>query len=268
MSIKTVSWERLEAYRLRSFHLLPKLRIKTESQALDFINQTGFLLLWTSREQLDLPSLSAAYPPARNDEGWWYWKQTLPEKQACYYAKVLQGKGTFISWEYFPYFYACYRQEQELSEPARRMLKIISGQGPLLTKELRLAFGEPDPKNTRRMKQALVELQRNFLLCPIGGDTKGWSQHRWELVARWVNKKYLKEAAALSPVAAGAGLIERLLQTVGVANLAEICWLFSWKRQSADGFLQNVPDLMEVELADLEGKFLSLQALRQDLAFE
>jgi hypothetical protein len=266
MAKRVISWERLEDYRRRNFRLLPRLRLGKEDQALEFINQTGFLLLWTPGTQLDLPSLSAAYRPGKTVEDWWYWKQTLPERKACFYGKILQGKGTFISWEYFPCFYACYRQDQELSEPAHRILEIISRQGPLMTKELRLAYGLPDPKNTRRMKQSLEELQRNFLLCPAGGDTKGWSQHRWELVTRWVEKKYLKKAAALSPVAAGAGLIERFLQTVGVANLAEICWLFSWKRPQAVAFLSQVPDLSEVALEGLEGQFLSLTTLIKTLS--
>jgi len=270
MPNRKVSLASLEAYRSRTFHLLPELRVGTEKEALDFIGEAGFALLWVSGEQLNLPSLSGAYPPKRKDWGWWNWKQTLPEKKACYYAKILRHKGTFISWDFFPCFYAVYAARRSYQEEWRaglldrvhkRLLEILTGAGPMMMKELRLAYGPPGKENTRRVLRALQELQKAFRVCPSGGDTEGWSHHRWDLVERWVPAAYLRKGRALDPQKAGAAIIARFLEVAGVASVGEICWLFSWSRETAEGFLGLVKGLVEVEIEGIKGKFLTRKGL-------
>jgi len=264
----------LEAYRARSFRLLSGLRVSSEEQALDFIRQAGFLFFWVSGEQLNLPSLSGAYPPRRKDWAWWDWKQTLPEKKACYYAKILRHKGTFLSWDIFPCFYAVYANrlpyEEEwqaglLDRTHKRLLDILAEQGPLMSRELRLAYAPPGKENTRRVKRALEELQAVFRICPSGGDTEGWTHHRWELVERWVPPAYLRKGRAMEPEKAGAAIIARFLRTIGVSTPGEICWLFSWGRRQTEDFLRLVHGLTEVEIENLRGRFLSLSSVLRQL---
>jgi len=153
-----ITFEQLETLRARNFRLLPELRISTDEEALQFIREVGFALLWVSKDQFLVPSLSNAYATGREGWGWWEWKQVLPEKKACYYAKVLRHKGTFVSWEYFPYFYAVFANQRSYEEEwqdgllnpvQKRVLDILSKQGPLMTRELRLAYGPPGKINTR-----------------------------------------------------------------------------------------------------------------------
>jgi hypothetical protein len=277
MRKEQISLESLEAYRSRTFHLLPSLRIGTEKKALDFIREAGFLLLWVSKEQLSLPSLSGAYSPGGEDWGWWEWKQTLPEKKACFYAKILRRKGTFISWEMFPCFYAVYGSRASHAEEWRaglldraqkRVLDILEHEGPLMMKELRLAFGPPSKDNTRKVKRALEELQKVFRVCSSGGDTEGWSHHRWDLVERWVPARFLRKGRSMEAEKAGAAIITRYLRTTGAADLAEICWLFSWSRQTAEEFLQSVPGLMKIEIAGMKGEFLALRRVLERMKAE
>jgi len=265
----------LETYRARSFRLLPGLRVSREEQALEFIQQTGFLLLWVSGKQLNLPSLSGAYPPRRKDWAWWNWKQALPERKACYYAKILRHKGTFLSWDIFPCFYAVYASrlpyEEEwwaglLDRTHKRLLDILAEQGPLMSRELRLAYAPPGKDNTRRVKRALEELQAVFRVCPSGGDTEGFSHHRWELVERWVPPAYLRKGCTLEPEKAGAAIIACFLRTVGVSTPGEISWLFSWSRERTQAFLASLHGLVEVEIESLPGPFLALRPVLRELA--
>jgi hypothetical protein len=264
----------LEAFRERTFRRKSGLRVTTEEQALEFIRQAGFVFLLFPKEQLDFPSLSCAYPPRRKDWPWWNWKQTLPEKKACYYAKVLRRKGTFISWRFFPAFYAVYggrdSYEQQwraglLDRTQKRLLEILERDGPLMTKELRLAYGPPGKENTRRVLHALEELQARFQVCPAGGDTEGWSHHNWDLVERWVPQKYLRQGRAMNLKAAGAALIAQFLRIVGASTLSEICWLFSWRKEKAQEFLAGVKELREVEIKNLGNDFLTLGPVLREL---
>ncbi len=273
-SAEKITLAAVEAFRARSFRLLPGLRVRTEPQALEFIRQAGIVLLWVPGEQLNLPCLSAAYPQGGKDFGWWPWKQTLPEKKACYYAKILRHKGTFLSWDIFPCFQAVYANRQPYEEEWRagllprvqkRLLDILTTQGPLMTKELRLAYGPPGKANTRLVKAALDDLQRVFRVCPAGGDTEGWSHHRWDLVERWVPSRYLQKGRSLEPEKAGAAIIARFLRTVGASTPQEICWLFSWKRERVEEFLHSVAGLLEVEIEGVAARFISLRPVLRKL---
>lgn len=273
MALPTIPLSALEAYRTRSFHLSDDLRVGTEEAALDFVNESGFVLLWTSGGQLNYPSLSAAYPPG-GSWGWWDWKQLLPARKACYYAKVLRHKGTFISWDYLPCFYAVYSprrsyedewQDGVLDRSHKRVLDILAHQGPLMTKELRLAFGPPGKANTRLVKRALEELQRVFRVCPAGGDTEGWSHHCWDLVDRWVPLRSLRRGQELDIEAAGGAIIARYLRTVGAASVGEIAWLFGWDHPTVRAFLGEVRGLVEATLEGLPGTALTLRPVLRAL---
>ena len=273
-NIPQISYAALEAYRARTFHLAPALRLASEADALAFINASGFALLWIAGEEFPLPTLSAAYSPSLAGWGWWDWKQTLPNKKACFYAKILRHKGTFLSWDYFPYFYSVYASplsiEEEwqagtLDRTQKRLLDILSEQGPLMTKELRLAYGSPSKANTRLVKAALEVLQRSFRICPAGGDTEGWSHHRWDLVDRWVPAKYLRKARTLDPIKSGAAIIAQFLRLAGVSNVPELTWLFGWEKATAQQFLAAVPNLVQVKLADEPEPVVTLKAVLKEI---
>ncbi len=141
------------------------------------------------------------------------------------------------------------------------MLDILANNGPLMTKELRLAYGPPGKGNTRRVKRALEELQRVFRVCAAGGDTEGWSHHRWDLVEHWVPERYLRRGQTMDPGQAGAAIIKHYLRIVGASTLAEMCWLFSWSREAVESFLKGIKGLREVEIEGLKGRFLTLRPL-------
>jgi hypothetical protein len=245
--------EHLRAHRWRT---APSRRISTEQGALRLISDLGFALLMPITGA-DLPSIHTA---CQRDWIWWDWKQTLPERKACYYAKVIRRRGTFISWEWFPAFYRAYadprpywRQYREglLDREERQILDLLQDQGPLMTRDLRLAFAPRSKANTRRVKGVIVELQTRFLITAAGGDTSGWSHHRWDLVERWAPPRYLLAAAKLSREEACTHLLKQCVHNLVATTAADLAWIFGWPKPRVDACLSHLLSRGEVQTAAL-----------------
>ncbi|HJW87975.1 MAG TPA: hypothetical protein VJ565_00665, partial [Dehalococcoidia bacterium] len=127
--------EELASLRERHYRRLPELKVKTEEEALGYIGECGFLLLFAVAG-LELPDLHQASTRPGEDWPWgcWQWKETLPGGKKCAYGKYLRHKGTFISWELFPYFLAAYGspngyiqdyREGRLTPVEREILEIL-----------------------------------------------------------------------------------------------------------------------------------------------
>jgi hypothetical protein len=236
MAARRISLDEVDRLRARRWRTAPQRQIASERGASRFISELGFVLLMPIAGA-DLPSIRDA---ARSEWDWWDWKQTLPERRACYYAKLIRRRGTFVSWDWFPVFYAAFADPRPywrqyraglLDRAEKHVLDILADRGPLMTTDLRLAFGPRSKQNTRRVKGILVELQRRFLIAPVGGDTDGWSHHRWHLVDRWVPARLLAEAGRLPPQEARATLLAKFVDTVLVATPADIAWALGWQRR-------------------------------------
>ncbi len=235
----------------------PERRIGTEREALRFIKEQGFVLLVPVRGS-ELPSIDAA---AGGGWGvWWGWKQTLPERRACYYTHLFRRRGTFLSWEWFPAAYAAYGEgktylqlfrEGRLDRAEKAVLDLLSQRGALMTRELRLAYGPRSKENTRRVKAALVELQRRFLICAAGGSTAGWSHHRWELVERWVAPEALLAARTLSREEARRRLVARQIRNLLATTEADLAWFFGWERREVNGLVAQVLEAGEAARAEV-----------------
>jgi hypothetical protein len=214
--------------------------VRREAEALEFINRLGFVMLMTP-SGADLPSLHAA---CGHDWGrWWDWKQTLPEQKLCCYTHLLRRRGTFISWEWLPRFLAVYRSLRSCDEEYRlglmdrrekRILDLLSERGRLLTRELRLAYAPPSKRATRELKHHLLYLQLNFRIVPAGGDTEGWSHHRWDLAERWVPRRILSAARRIPRERAQQDLAQRLVEITVFSTPADIAWAFGWPRAEAE----------------------------------
>jgi hypothetical protein len=264
MASRCVSLRDIESLRAHRWRTASARQIGTERSALRLIRELGFVLLMRIRGT-ELPSVQTA---TREQWAWWDWKQTLPGRRACYYAKVLRQRGTFIAWEWFPQFYAVYaytrpywRQYRDglLDPTEKRILDLLEEHGPLMTRELRLLFGERSKQNTRLVKSALTQLQRRFLVTAAGGDTAGWSHHRWDLVERWVPARLLAAATGLTGGEARTDIVRQFVQNIVVTTPADIAWLFGWERREVDGLVAALLQRGEIQTAsapDLGGEVL------------
>src|SRR6266542_6009645 len=105
--------KRLRAYRAQAYHTAPAKRVKSKDEAVEFVNERGFIFFWPIKG-VTLPSLWAAVAgdrpvaDAHDDPGHvtWGWKDSLLGQRKWYYAKVLRRKSTLISLAMAPYFYA------------------------------------------------------------------------------------------------------------------------------------------------------------------
>jgi len=266
----------LEQRRARNFRRCDGRRVRTEDEALAFINEAGFVSLMGLAET-EFPSLQMA--DDREDwsdyqqrtlkaQWWWAWKQTLPGRKACYYAKILRGRGTFISWRMFPYFHAAYATGRDIEDDYRlglvpradkRVMDLLAERGPMDTHALRLAFAPRSRENTRQLERALARLQASFRVCCAGGSLEGWTLHRWAVVERWVPPRVMARASSLGREQAMAEIVVRYLRTVVAASPADIAWLFGWERglvQRLVHALLAAGRLREAEIEGLEGRFL------------
>ena len=254
MAAQEISLADVEQVRSHRWRTASARQITDERGALKFIAELGFVLLMPI-SGTELPSLHAA---TREQWSWWDWKQTLPQRKACYYAKLLRRRGTFIAWKSFPSFHAAYADPRPyrrlyrdglLDRAEKQILDLLDAEGPLMTRHIRLAFGPRSKENTRRVKSMLVNLQTRFLITAAGGDTAGWSHHRWDLVDRWVPMRVLAAARTLSRRDARAKLVVRFVENVVATTPADIAWTFGWDRGEMDSLVSDLTARGEVAAA-------------------
>ncbi len=250
-----ISLDDIERRRAHLWRMEPARRISSEAGALKLIEELGFIFLTHIGDE-DLPSIHRA---AGGDWGiWWDWKQTLPERKACYYAKVLRRHGTFISWKWFPAFYRAYADPRPylrlyrdglLDRDEKRILDLLAERGPMMTRDLRSEFAPRSKGNTRRVKSILVDLQARFLITAAGGETTGWSHHRWDLVERWAPARALAAAAELSREQACAAITKRFVEIMIATTPADICWVFGWERDEVSRLVERLIEEGKVQRA-------------------
>lgn len=166
-----------------------------DHHAADYIAQRGFVML-APVPGLSLPSLSEA--DARTPwsgytitDGAWRWKEVLPGQGKCAYGKFIRNRGTFISWEYFPFFYAAFSPGGDWENEYRsghmdrltlELMNTIAELAPVDSRELWRAVRQRFGGNRPRFTKALEGLQARYFVMVSGGSLEGWSLHRWDLV--------------------------------------------------------------------------------------
>lgn len=268
--MNSITMDELFAMRAAHFRRRDGSRIHTEADALEFIEHLGFVWLINPSDG-DLPSLEKAnpgpYAHASYGENtlagawWWAWKQTLPARKGCYYAKVLRGRGTFISWECFPHFYASFHIDPssgELSKDESRVLDMIADAPGVMSPELRKAFGPTGKDVSRRLDKALQSLQQSFLITVAGGSLEGWTVHKWACVEDWVPAEHMRRAASLDKETARKELVLRYLRMAVAASIGDIAWVFRYPRPQVRTLLADLESegrITRTEILDLPGDY-------------
>jgi len=247
--MRLIDIKRLQAYRTHTFCLPPAPRINSPNQALDFVNQRGFIFFWPIKGIL-LPSLWTAVAgdrpvaDAHDDPGHitWRWKDDALGRRIWYYAKVLRRKATLISLEIAPYFYALsenYGSPEEdyllayeqghLTLAAKNIYAAILSEGPLDTISLRKAARLSTPAAEAEFNRALEQLQAGFAILPIGVAPVGAWRYAfiYEIVARHY-PDLPERARAIGEAEARQKLIELYFRSLGAAQRKDVTRLFGW----------------------------------------
>jgi len=256
MAVRTLTLDEVETRRAHRWRTLPSRRVQNEREAQRFVSELGFVLLMPIRGT----ELACMRTACQRDWVWWDWKQTLPARKACYYAKLIRNRGTFVSWKLFPGFYAACADARPydqlyrdglLDADEKRVLDLLAEEGPMMTRELRLAFAPRSKANTRRVKSILVELQRRFLITASGGDTSGWSHHQWDLVERWVPARTLRKATLLSQREARCQVVSQFVQNQIATTEADIAWTLGWDKDVVSALVQELLESGRAQRAHL-----------------
>jgi DNA glycosylase AlkZ-like len=282
----SLSLERLQRYRAGTFRLLPGQRLKTRDEAVEFVNQRGFVYFWPIRG-ITLPSLWTAVAgdrpvaDAHDDPGHvtWGWKDGLLGSRQWYYAKVLRKRATMISMQMAPYFYALsenYGSPEEdyltlyeqgrLTQEAKAIYEAVLDKGALDTVALRKAARLSSPENEGRFNKALADLQADFKLAPVAVTEAGaWHYaFAYDVVARYY-PELPEQAHAIGERQAQRTLAELYFRSVGAASVGDVSKLFGWRsttvQRTVNELVQAGILVEHVEVEKQAGEGLALTEL-------
>lgn len=281
LSVKTLMNFRRDTFRLKSGR-----RVKTLEEAVEFVNQRGFVFFWPIKD-ITLPSLWAAVAgnrpvaEAHDDPGHitWGWKDAQLGGKSWYYAKVLRKRATMISLDLAPYFYALSEnygspehdyltlyEQGRLTQEAKAVYEALLDDGPLDTVALRRRTHLTSRSSDYRFSRALTELQSDFKILPVGvSQSGGW---RYAFIYELVPRQYPEipiQARKIKEAEARQQLLARYFDSVGAAQLRDITKLFGWRalaaKKAVDALVQKGFLRRDLELTGQGGGWLVLSEL-------
>lgn len=279
-----LTFAEIERQRDRRYRHARELRLHSEEEAAQFIDEVGFCLLFPHRG-IEVPSLWEAICgrqrkiPRHHDDYElrlaWNWKDSLPSKRRVFYGKYLKRKPTFISLKLFPYFYALsgnygglddYLIEYEdgkLSYEAKCVYESLLEWGALPTSILRHKAGLSGKSNASRFDRALVELQMGLKIAKVGiSDANRWKYcYVYDMLPRWLPAE-VEQARDISRREAMKKIILTHLDTVVIATPTEIGRLFRWGTRELDRAIDSLAEegilITNVRIED-KGGYLMLR---------
>lgn len=258
-----LSLERIQAYRARTYRLLPELRLTSVEEAVAFVEERGFAMFWPIKG-VEMPSLWAAVAGDRpvadehDDPGHktWGWKDGSLDKKWWYYAKVLRKKATLIALDVAPYFYALsenfgapeedyldqYRRGA-MTQEAKAIYESLLREGAQHTIALRNATFMTTKESGYRFNRALDELQADFKILPVGVAQAGtWN---YAFIYDCVHRHFPnlpERAGAIKISAAQRKLVELYFHSVGAAQIGDVVRVFQWPRPDVEGAISILVD--------------------------
>ena len=274
------------AYRRKTFRLTLDQRLKSQNEAVEFVNQRGFILFWPIKG-INFPNLWSAVAgdrpvaDAHDDPGHvtWGWKDALLGSDAWYYAKVLRKKSTMIAMDALPYFYALSRnygspeedyliayEQGYLTQEAKAIYETLLNQGALDTITLRKAARLSNRENESRFNKALADLQADFKILPIGVAQAGaW---RYAFIYDIVTRHYpgiIDQTRFIDERQAYRLLTEKYINSVGAAQVSDVTKLFGWSpdetRHAVDHLVNNGNVCQGIRIENQSGEWIILRDL-------
>src|SRR5512143_3769740 len=271
---KSIDLALLQNYRSDTFRLPRTKRLLSQSQAVKYVNERGFVYFWPVKG-VDLPSLWAAaagdrpVADAHNDPGHvtWGWKDNALPKRIWYYAKVLRRRATIISLELAPYFYALTDnygspeedhliayEEGRLTLAAKNIYEALLAQGPLDSIALRKAARLTSAKESE-WNRALEDLQMDFKILPVGvAEAGAW---KYAFIYQITARHYPdipKQARRISESGARSRLLECYFDSVGASQARDVNKLFGWGSELTERALNRMREAGTLEVAEYPGE--------------
>lgn len=253
--------KKLQKYRAKTFRTSVLSRVRSISEAIDFVNERGFVFFWPIKGVV-FPSLWAAnagdrdVPDNHDDPGHvtWDWKDKMLGKKEWYYGRVLKRKNTIISLEALPYFYALspnygeyetdYLTQYEqglLTAESKAVYEALLNNGPMDTLMLRKFARMTSQSSASRFQRALDQLQMEFKILPVGISEAGaWNYaFMYDVLPRhfeWIEEK----AGAITEPESRAYLLKRYLVSMGADQISHVRSMFRWDEKTLQRTINRV----------------------------
>ena len=245
----SLTYNAIQSYRAQTFRTAPGLRLAAVEQAVEFVNQRGFIFFWPIKEVL-LPSLWVAIAGDRpvadehDDPGHvsWGWKDAKLGQRCWYYGRILRRRNTFISLDLAPYFYALsanYGSPEEdyliqyeagqLTQEAKLIYEALLKHGALDTIALRKAARLASLESDSRFNKAMGSLMADFKILPVAVTEAGaWHYaYAYDITTRHF-PDLSDQARFISEEEARRKLVDTYFLSVGAARINELTKLFVW----------------------------------------
>lgn len=282
----TLDIHTLNRFREKTFRSSPENRISSIDQALDFINERGYVFFWPIKG-INFPSLwvSAAGDrlviDAHDDPGHitWSWKDELLPRKKCYYGRILYHRNAFLSLSATPYFYALtpnygnpetdyldQYQAGTMTMEAKSIYEALLEKGPMDTISLRKEARLSNTSNYSRFERGLSSLQSEMKIIPTGVAPVGaWKYAFIYDLVHHVFPQIIEEAHSISENQARDFILDHYFQAVGAAELKQITHLFKWKEEivikSLDRLRANATIAGDISLPNSTSSLYCLNSL-------
>ncbi len=242
----------LERHRDFHFRRIATRRVTGEKSALKFIEQVGFCTGFTAG--MGVPCLREAIAGAREPSMpehiqhdyaigmTWRIKNSLPQRRAVYYGKVIARRPSFIAREMLGAFIRLriepggYRKlylRGGLSHCGKMVMDALSRRGAAETRVLKLSSGYAQASRRAVFDRAMAELQEKFLALKVDERADPFSyvwdtmEHRWPDAIAEARKITRKQAAYV--------IVAKYFETAAFANERSIARLFGIDPALVDG---------------------------------
>ncbi len=242
--------------RQTNFRQRPSLRVRSERDALRFVDAVGFCStfhvipggpssLWEAVVGRPKPRWPRR---SHHDAGvglTWELKNVLPHRREVYYGKVVKGRPMLVALDVFPAFYALVRGAQtardyvreyhagRLSQTGKRIMDYLLKESPQYTRSIRAECFMLEPSRTREFERAMAELQGGLWIVKTEERYEPSFSYRWDLLERWLpgpvaEGRRMKRSAALDH------LLSRYLRAAVYGTPAALARLLAVPRADVD----------------------------------
>lgn len=231
----TAVLDALERYRDFHFRRVATRRVTGEKSALRFIDEVGFCTGFTAG--MGVPCLREAVAGAR-EPGMpehiqhdyaigmtWRIKDSLPQRRAVYYGKVIARRPSFIARGMLGAFLRLrieaggYRRlylRGGLSHCGKLVMDALSKRGAAETRVLKLSSGYAQPSRRAVFDRAMAELQEKFLALKVDERADPFS-YVWDTMAhRWPDA--IAEARNLTRPQAAYVVVAKYFETAAFGS--------------------------------------------------
>lgn len=281
-----LSKEIIQAYRAQTYRVATGSRVTTRQEAIEFVNQRGFIFFWPIKDIL-LPSLWVAVAgdrpvaDAHDDPGHvtWGWKDSLLGSHHWYYGKILRKRATMIAMDTAPFFYALSEnygapdedyltlyEQGRLTLEAKTIYEVLWDKGPLDTISLRKAARMTSRESESRFTRALTSLQADFKVLPVSVTQAGAWRYAfaYDIVARHY-PDIPKQARLINETEARNELVKKYLISVGAAQMRDVNKIFRWDSnqlgRTIDDLVSSNTLVRDLEMENITGEWFALPEL-------